>query len=88
MMDLDERSRLSMENLKFGPLSFSKHDRITKGSKHIELKYLILKQDVSFKKIVVFSIRIGEQVADLFTEGLHIHVFQKHTESMGLTDSS
>jgi hypothetical protein len=67
---------------------FSKHDRITKGSKHMELKYLILKQDVRIKKIVVLSIRTGEQVADIFTKGLPINVFQKHTESMGLTDSS
>lgn len=31
---------------------FSKHDRITEGSKHIDLKYLILKQDVKQKKIM------------------------------------
>ncbi|XP_074308032.1 secreted RxLR effector protein 161-like [Silene latifolia] len=67
---------------------FSKHDRITKGSKHMNLKYLLLKQDVKLKKIVVESISTDLQVADIFTKGLLAPTFQKHTESMGLTDSS
>ena len=67
---------------------FSKHDRITKGSKHMDLKYLLLKQDVKLKKIIVESISTDLQVADIFTKGLPPKTFQRHTDSMGLADSS
>ena len=66
---------------------FSKHDRITKGSKHMDLKYLLLKQ-VKLKKIVVESISTDLQVADIFTKWLPHKTFQAHTESMGLEDNS
>lgn len=67
---------------------FSKHDRITDGSKHMDLKYLLLKQDVKQKKIVIESICTDLQVADIFIKGLPIQTFQRHAESMGLADSS
>ena len=67
---------------------FSKHDRITKGSKHMDLKYLLLKQDVKLKKIIIESISTDLQVADIFTKGLPPKTFQRHTDSMGLADSS
>ena len=67
---------------------FSKHDRITDGSKHMDLKYLLLKQDVKQKKIVIESICTDLQVADIFTKGLPIKTFERHAESLGLMDSS
>ena len=67
---------------------FSKHDRISKGAKHMDLKYLSLKQDVRLKKFVIESIRTDFMVADIFTKGLPPKTFQGHTESMGLADSS
>ncbi|RWR92156.1 Gag-protease-integrase-RT-RNaseH polyprotein [Cinnamomum micranthum f. kanehirae] len=47
---------------------FSKHDRISKGAKHMDLKYLSLKQDVRLQKFVIESIRTDFMVADIFTK--------------------
>lgn len=67
---------------------FSKHDRISKGSKHMDLKYLSLKQDVRLKKFVIEHIGTDLMVADIFTKGLPTKTFQGHTNRMGLEDSS
>ncbi|KAG7564376.1 Ribonuclease H-like superfamily [Arabidopsis suecica] len=66
---------------------FSKHDRISKGSKHMDLKYLSLKQDVKREKFVIKHIGTELMVADIFTKALPPKTFMKHTESMGLEDS-
>uniref|UniRef100_A0A6N2M0Z2 Integrase catalytic domain-containing protein n=1 Tax=Salix viminalis TaxID=40686 RepID=A0A6N2M0Z2_SALVM len=67
---------------------FSKHDRISKGAKHMDLKYLSLKQDVRLKKIVIEHTRTDLMVADIFTKGLPPKTFQGHTQMYGLEDSS
>ncbi|CAA7023599.1 unnamed protein product [Microthlaspi erraticum] len=67
---------------------FSKHDRISKGAKHMDLKYLSLKQDVKREKFVIEHIGTELMVADIFTKALPPKTFKKHAESMGLEDSS
>ncbi|VVA90822.1 unnamed protein product [Arabis nemorensis] len=67
---------------------FSKHDRISKGSKYMNLKYLSLKQDVKREKFVIKHKGIELMVADMFTKALPPKTFQKHAESMGLEDNS
>ncbi|VVB01151.1 unnamed protein product [Arabis nemorensis] len=67
---------------------FSKHDGISKGAKHMDLKYLSLKQDVKRGKFVIEHIGIDVMVADIFTKALPPKTFHKHAESMGLEDSS
>jgi len=42
----------------------------------MDLKYLLLKQDVKLKKIVVESINTDLQVADIFTKGLPPKTFK------------
>uniref|UniRef100_A0A1J3K4I8 Retrovirus-related Pol polyprotein from transposon TNT 1-94 n=2 Tax=Noccaea caerulescens TaxID=107243 RepID=A0A1J3K4I8_NOCCA len=66
---------------------FSKHDRISKGAKHMDLKYLSLKQDVKREKFVIEHIGTELMVADIFTKALPPKTFIKHAESMGLEDS-
>ncbi|VVB02553.1 unnamed protein product [Arabis nemorensis] len=67
---------------------FSKHDRISKGSKHMDLKYLSLKQDVKREKFVIKYIGTELMIADIFTKALPPKTFQKHAKSMDLEDSS
>ncbi|CAA7062179.1 unnamed protein product [Microthlaspi erraticum] len=66
---------------------FSKHDRISKGAKHMDLKYLSLKQDVKREKFVIEHIGTKLMVADIFTKALPPKTFKKNDESMGLVDS-
>ena len=65
---------------------FSKHDRISKGSKHMDLKYLSLKQDVRREKFIIEHNGTELMVADIFTKALPPKTFMKHAESMGLED--
>lgn len=67
---------------------FAKHDRISKGAKHMDLKYLSLKQDVKREKFVIEHIGTELMVADIFTKALPPKTFMKHAESMGLEDSA
>ncbi|CAA7051374.1 unnamed protein product [Microthlaspi erraticum] len=59
---------------------FSKHDRISKGAKHMDLKYLSLKQDVKREKFVIEHIGTELMVADIFTKALPPKTFKKHAE--------
>lgn len=67
---------------------FSKHDRISKGAKHMELKYISLKQDVKRENFIIEHIGTELMVADIFTKVLPPKTFMKHAESMGLEDST
>ena len=67
---------------------FAKHDRISKGAKHMDLKYLSLKQDVKREKFVIEHIGTELMVADIFTKDLPPKTFMRHDESMGLEDSA
>lgn len=63
---------------------FYKHNRISKGEKHMDLKYLSLKQDIMRQKMVIEHTGIEVMVVDIFTKGLPPKTFQKHIESLGL----
>ena len=56
---------------------------ISKGVKHIDLKYISLKQDVIRQKVIIEHTGTEVMVADTFTKGLPPKTFQKHTKSLG-----
>ena len=57
-------------------------------SKHMDLKYLSLKQDVRREKFIIEHNGTELMVADIFTKALPPKTFMKHAESMGLEDIS
>ena len=58
---------------------------ISNGAKHMDLKYLSLKQDVMRHKVVIEQTGTKVMVVDIFTKGLPAKTFQKHTKSLRLS---
>ncbi|GAV75190.1 hypothetical protein CFOL_v3_18669 [Cephalotus follicularis] len=57
------------------------------GSKHIEIKYLTIKEKVKNGDVAVEHISTNDMVADPLTKGLRPCIFERHVASMGLVAS-
>ena len=66
---------------------YSKNNKITTGSKHMEIKYLIVKDLVKKGDIVIEHIRIESMLVDPLTKGLKPIAFKEHVVYMGVIES-
>ena len=66
---------------------FSKNNKISKGSKHIDLKYLTVRDLVKNEDIMVEHIDTTNMLADPLTKGLRPITFQRHVCNMGIIKS-
>ena len=66
---------------------FSKNNKSSKGSKHIELKYLTVREIVKNENIMVEHIDTTNMLADPLTKGLRPITFQRHVFNMGIIKS-
>ena len=62
---------------------FVNNNRSLKGSKHMEVKYLTIKEKVQTGDIAVEHISTDDMIADLLTKGLRPCVFDRHVINMG-----
>lgn len=67
---------------------FSKNDKFSKGAKHLDLKYLVVKEDVQKRKVSIVHISTNLMIADLLTKGLPPKIFTEHVERMGIVERS
>ena len=67
---------------------FSKNDRYTKGAKHMDLKYLSVKEEVQNQRVSIVHIGTDHMIADPLTKGLLPKIFIGHVERMGITAKS
>uniref|UniRef100_A0A2N9GAP2 Reverse transcriptase Ty1/copia-type domain-containing protein n=1 Tax=Fagus sylvatica TaxID=28930 RepID=A0A2N9GAP2_FAGSY len=67
---------------------FSINDKYSKGEKHMELKYLTLKEDVQKQRVSIEHISTQLMVADPLTKGLAPKTFKEHVNRMGLENST
>jgi uncharacterized protein YaaW (UPF0174 family) len=67
---------------------FSKNDRYSKGVKHIEIKYLAVKEEVQKQTITIQHICTDQMIADPLTKGLAPKTFMEHVINMGLVKSA
>ena len=67
---------------------FSKNDRYSKGAKHMDLKYLSVKEEVQNQRVSVEHIGTELMIADPLTKGLPPKTFTGHVERMGILDRS
>ena len=67
---------------------FSKNDKYSKGAKHMELKYLIVKEDVQKQRVSIEHLSTQLMVADPLTKGLAPKTFKEHVNRMGLENST
>lgn len=65
---------------------FSKNNKNLNGSKHIDIKYLIVREKVKEGQTLVEHIDTEEMIADPLTKGLHPKFFKKHVIAMGIVD--
>jgi len=63
---------------------FSKNDKYSKGAKHMELKYLVVKDEVQKQRVSIMHIRTELMIADPLTKGLQPRQFKEHVQRMGL----
>nr|KYP44835.1 Retrovirus-related Pol polyprotein from transposon TNT 1-94 [Cajanus cajan] len=63
---------------------FSKNDKYSKGAKHIELKYFVVKEEVQKQRVSIEHISTNLMIADPLTKGLPSKVFTGHVENMGI----
>ena len=66
---------------------YSKNNKISTGSKHMEIKYLTVKDLVKKGDIVIEHIRTESMLADPLTKGLKPITFKEHVVNMGVIKS-
>ena len=64
---------------------FSKNDKYPKGVKHVELKYLVVKEEVQKQRVLIEHINTNLMVADPLTKGLPPKTFSEHVERIGVS---
>ena len=66
---------------------FSSNNKSSGASKHIDLKYRVVKERCQDRTINIEHIRTNAMFADPLTKGLPPNVFKQHVTNMGLVDS-
>jgi hypothetical protein len=66
---------------------FTKNNKTTSASKHIRIKFLVVREMVENNEIEVEHISTEEMTADPLTKGLRPVIFAKHVENMGIVKS-
>ena len=68
---------------------FSKNDRYSKGAKHMNLKYLYVKEDiVQNQRVQIVHNDTHDMIADPLTKGLAPKTFIGHISKMGVVAKS
>ncbi|XP_074283854.1 secreted RxLR effector protein 161-like [Silene latifolia] len=67
---------------------FSKNDKYSKGAKHMELKFLSVKEEVQKQRVSFEHIRTDKMVADPLTKGLPPKAFIGHVGRMGVVSKA
>ena len=63
---------------------FSKNDRYSNGTKHMEIKYFVVKEKVQKQRVSIEHINTELMIADPLTKGLPPKRFKEHVNIMGL----
>ena len=67
---------------------FSKNDKYSKGAKHMDLKFLTVKEEVQNRRVSIQHIGTELMIADPLTKGLPPKTFSGHVNHMGITAKS
>ena len=71
-----------------GAVSWAKHRRRTKQTKHIAIRFAAVSDDMEQKRVSVEEINTDENCADIFTKGLAFIKFAKHRKKIGVVDTN
>jgi len=67
---------------------FSKNDKYSKGAKHMELKYFVVKEEVQKRKVSIEHISTDLMIVDPLTKGLPSKLYVGHVKNMGIMSTS
>ena len=68
-------------------VQFSKNNKTTGGSKHIDIKYLVVREKVQNGVVSIEHIKNTLMLADPLTKGLPLKLFMNYVACMGLVAS-
>ena len=63
---------------------FSKNGKYSSGSKHMEVKYLVVRERVQKQQVLIENLSTSLMIADPFTKGLPPKTYKEHVIRMGL----
>jgi hypothetical protein len=66
---------------------FSKNNKSGSRSKHIDIKYLRVRENIKRNEVFIEHIRTELMIADPMTKGLPVKQFKSHVEHMRFIDS-
>ena len=66
---------------------FAKNNKSGSRSKHIDIKFLMVRDHVKKQEVIIEHINTELMIADPMTKGLPAKVFQDHATHMGLSSS-
>jgi transposase InsO family protein len=78
---------LTIYNDNSAAVCFSKNNKRSSGSKHMHIKYLVVREKILELQTSIIHIATEEMIADPLTKGLPPKVFKKHVTHMGLVES-
>ena len=67
---------------------FSKNDKYSSGSKHIEIKYLMFRERVQKQQVSIENLSTTMMIADPLTKALQCKIFKEHVLRMELVSKS
>jgi len=67
---------------------FSKNDKYSKGAKHMELKYFVIKEEVQKHRVLIEHVSTKLMIIDPLTKGLPPKVFIGQVKNMGIMCTS
>ena len=68
-----------------GSIKMAKNDMSSTRTKHIDIKYHLVRDMVHEKRIALEYVPTTEMVADVLTKPLDRVLFERHIRSMGIT---
>jgi hypothetical protein len=66
---------------------FSKNNKSGSRSKHIDIKYIVVRERIKEQEVSIEYTSTNFMIADLMTKELSIKTFSKYVERMGLVSS-
>lgn len=80
--DIERPLKLFCDNK--SAVMYSNNNRSLTKSKHIDIKFLVVKERVQSRQLSIENIGTNFMVADPLTKGLPPKVFHEHTDRMGV----
>ena len=85
MDTVPKQTKLHCDNV--ASMFFSKNNKSGSRNKHIDIKYLVVRENARENKIIIEHIDTLPMIADLMTKGFPPKLYKSHVERMRLVSS-